>query len=386
MTPFKTLTRQELYEQVWSMPMSRLAKQFHLSDQGLAKKCKKHNIPRPPVGYWAKLEHGKPVKKHPLPKNSTPALDAINFYRHPEANKNLTILENTLIDEHLDKALGYKISEKVSRYHPVISEYRKAVNKKSVDKYGRFYFRSDGCDIGFKITPNTFNRACLFLHGIIKLFESYGWVLGETKDYRGEKRSAFIFNDEALTFEVKEKVKQVHHIKTEKEKSERFYWGEKYDFIPTGTLEFSIENLSYSGLKMRWRDNKKGVLESQLSKIVHGFSLGFEYSKQQTIESERLRIEREREEKIREEARRIQKIEDNRQKYLFELTQAHQKAASIRSLIKAFENTEYKEEGFDEWLSWAVTVADTIDPIKRQAEIVLKHLGFEQEKDSFSWG
>ena len=25
---------------------------------GLAKICKKHNIPRPTLGYWAKLEHG----------------------------------------------------------------------------------------------------------------------------------------------------------------------------------------------------------------------------------------------------------------------------------------------------------------------------------------
>lgn len=33
----KRLTRQELYELVWSMPMGDLAKQFDISDRGLAK-------------------------------------------------------------------------------------------------------------------------------------------------------------------------------------------------------------------------------------------------------------------------------------------------------------------------------------------------------------
>ena len=63
----KPLKREELYDLVWSVPMIKLAKRFDLSDQGLAKKCKKHNVPRPPMSYWAKLEHGKSVEKKPLP-------------------------------------------------------------------------------------------------------------------------------------------------------------------------------------------------------------------------------------------------------------------------------------------------------------------------------
>jgi len=79
MTKSKTLKREELYDLVWSFPMTKLAKRFGLSDQGLAKKCKKHNIPRPPMGYWAKLEHGKRVKKTPLPSNTDHVLEVIDF-------------------------------------------------------------------------------------------------------------------------------------------------------------------------------------------------------------------------------------------------------------------------------------------------------------------
>ena len=42
------MSRQELYKKVWSTPVVKLAKQFGLSDVGLAKICKRHNVPRPP--------------------------------------------------------------------------------------------------------------------------------------------------------------------------------------------------------------------------------------------------------------------------------------------------------------------------------------------------
>ena len=44
----KAITRKHLYDQVWAEPMSRLAARYGLSDRGLAKICRKHNIPRPP--------------------------------------------------------------------------------------------------------------------------------------------------------------------------------------------------------------------------------------------------------------------------------------------------------------------------------------------------
>lgn len=53
------LLRLELYNQVWSKPLIRLAKEYNISDVGLAKICRRHTIPLPPVGYWARKAHGK---------------------------------------------------------------------------------------------------------------------------------------------------------------------------------------------------------------------------------------------------------------------------------------------------------------------------------------
>jgi hypothetical protein len=58
-----TFQRDQLYDEIWSVPILQLAKQYGLSDVGLAKICTKMKIPRPPRGYWAKRSYGQPTTK-----------------------------------------------------------------------------------------------------------------------------------------------------------------------------------------------------------------------------------------------------------------------------------------------------------------------------------
>ena len=61
-------TREEFYDLVWTKPLTHLAKDFRLSDVALHKICRKHDIPNPPLGWWAKHAAGQNVKRIPLPK------------------------------------------------------------------------------------------------------------------------------------------------------------------------------------------------------------------------------------------------------------------------------------------------------------------------------
>lgn len=56
-----TFTREELFKLVWSEPLSRLARKYNISDNGIRKRCKKMNIPLPRSGYWSKVRHGYKV-------------------------------------------------------------------------------------------------------------------------------------------------------------------------------------------------------------------------------------------------------------------------------------------------------------------------------------
>ena len=62
--------REELYTQVWSEPMVRLAKRYNVSDVALAKVCRKLDIPVPPRGYWRRLQTGRRPAPPALPKVS----------------------------------------------------------------------------------------------------------------------------------------------------------------------------------------------------------------------------------------------------------------------------------------------------------------------------
>lgn len=61
------ISREELYQKVWSVPASRLAADFGISDVALNKTCKRMGIPRPPRGYWARLAAGQEQERLPLP-------------------------------------------------------------------------------------------------------------------------------------------------------------------------------------------------------------------------------------------------------------------------------------------------------------------------------
>lgn len=71
------LSRTELYELVWTSPIVQLSKKYGLTDVGLAKICKRHRIPRPARGYWAKLRHGVADPRTPLPPIDDPNLQRI---------------------------------------------------------------------------------------------------------------------------------------------------------------------------------------------------------------------------------------------------------------------------------------------------------------------
>lgn len=84
------ITREQLYQRVWSETAVKLAKELGVSGPGLAKACRKHSIPVPERGYWARLAAGKRVSKRPLPLRGLGMSAVVTFgrdkydYRVPE--------------------------------------------------------------------------------------------------------------------------------------------------------------------------------------------------------------------------------------------------------------------------------------------------------------
>jgi AcrR family transcriptional regulator len=65
-----SLTRKQLYQRVWSKPLSVVAKEVSLSGNALAKICSRLLVPYPSRGHWAKVNVGKVSPQPPLPAAS----------------------------------------------------------------------------------------------------------------------------------------------------------------------------------------------------------------------------------------------------------------------------------------------------------------------------
>jgi hypothetical protein len=59
-------TREELFEQVWREPITRVALHHGVSDVAIAKTCRALDVSAPPRGHWAELKYGKASPQPPL--------------------------------------------------------------------------------------------------------------------------------------------------------------------------------------------------------------------------------------------------------------------------------------------------------------------------------
>lgn len=60
-------SREELYNAVWSRPVSHLVAKWGVKSGDIKRWCYESDIPMPEQGNWARLKHGKPVEQPPLP-------------------------------------------------------------------------------------------------------------------------------------------------------------------------------------------------------------------------------------------------------------------------------------------------------------------------------
>ena len=82
-----TLTREGLHAEVWTTPLSTLARTYGISDVALGRICQKLSVPRPGRGYWAKVRGGENVEPTPLLPITSDQPTQHRIRRRPGASK-----------------------------------------------------------------------------------------------------------------------------------------------------------------------------------------------------------------------------------------------------------------------------------------------------------
>lgn len=213
-----TLTRRELYDLVWSTPMIKLAEQFGLSDVGLTKICDRHRVPTPPRGYWAKKEAGKQVKQTLFAEAADPFLNRIEITasrdRLPEPVRE--ILDQRRAErKQLRAARTKEVMQPapftpVAEPHPAIRATAKSLRSAKPKAEIAVAIGPGLC--GVSVGIDSVERIIYVLDQLARTCEvrRLSFVPENTR------MSASIEKDD-VTFEIKERTKQVPHVLTEAE-------------------------------------------------------------------------------------------------------------------------------------------------------------------------
>lgn len=362
-----TVSREELFRQVWTTPMSRLARDYGISGNSLAKICDRLKVPYPPRGYWAKKVAGKKVVQYRLPdrEDGTPQSATISPTPPPVSPPEIPPEVQQQIDAAKEAAGAGAVPVRLVRPHPVVAAW---LAEREED---RLRARRERDPWRRSLAPPGWTESERRRHRILDaLFK------GAERQGLGVKQPDrftvfFEASGERVDFKLREKHKQIRTPRTPEE-TKRLLPGEKawrQELQPTGTLVFSIETYLPTLPRRVWSDTTGQPLEEQVGDILAGLLLaGPLLVKQRRQREEAERQRREEEHRRYQEAER-RRLDDNRWRHFTELAARWRQADEVRRFLAALDQHPDVEgsltngETMADCLSWARARLAAFDPL-----------------------
>jgi hypothetical protein len=168
------ISRKELYDLVWSTPLSKIQKDLGLSYSSLKSICNEKKIPLPENGFWSKIAFNK-------------AVNIIPFFDDPNIQSEIILIEEKLQDptveptiDQLTKKLVKDLGEKIvvpkliKSWHPLVGRFReKYIEYQNELKKGNWSTALRG-ELNIQVKESHISRATRIFDTIIKIVESKG--------------------------------------------------------------------------------------------------------------------------------------------------------------------------------------------------------------------
>jgi hypothetical protein len=377
----KNISREALYELIWSKPMTHVAKDLGISDVMLGKMCKEQLVPKPPRGYWANLGSDKKRVVYVRPK--LPDL----FQKKTDFNQwvldDYKLRESLRADKFDPDDLSDPVREAPSPFTETLPQFRERMasvmpilpNMEAFKVMHPLIRTINEADLQLeeahkkdRWAPSPQFRT---LQGrqqlrLFNLFVSCFQVLGFEPSVRGRKYLVF----SARVFEQPKKFNvflkhynpsaaEMRRFKTTKRTTNCFAWTEDDEEVTRGKNYYEFEESS--------AETVKTVVLDLLVKREEGYrrSVFFEHSYNVSARNEAIEMKQRRAEKLVElrEQAKVQLIE-TRTKLLKQAIERMQYADQIRNLIGAIKDKAISQGTIelDNWAAWAIEQADEIDP------------------------
>lgn len=381
LTLTKTYSRQELLDIIWSKPTREVAEDIGVSTAAISTYCKENDIPAPPRGHWLRAE-GKRVKKPSLPPRGIGKRDTIRvggsngyYYSYPEPAGLMTMEIGPApgFQPSIDKVMEtvrqqvgkVAVPRDFAKAHHLIRrllEHDEERRIKYLSASYRSYWDAPYFDAPYeKRRLRMMNALMLNLHRLggratmrDKNPSGFSYKVGHqnlyvTVDHPASRRSSWM-SEELATRSASEPI-VISIGQGDKDKEPQRQW------IDNGSdkVEAHLQDILVSMIvaaEVEFRDDELRRHNWLISR------------KEQLIENERKRIEEEQ----RRERERVEADRKARYDGLLLDAAAHRQAEDIRTYarsVDAARNALNNSAEADEWVAWALSQADAIDPIVR---------------------
>ncbi len=358
-----TFTRQELYDLVWSTPLSTLSLKYGISYHKLRNACNKMNIPLPDYGHWMRLEHKKPVHIKDLPTEST-SITAITFNLGTDPDKvthKTTKGRNALKKEIIpNNNLPFTVPSKLRNPDQlIVAALNDLTNEKHPD-YSTGLITTSGGILDITVAPKNVQRALRFMNSLTGLVRGRGHEMKIT-----DNGTCAIVLGEEIVICLQEKLRI-------EETKDKYGWRSR-QYFPSDVLTFRMWKNHRHRQKI-WGTGKQNI-EELLPDILVWLEMLAKKEKEERIRREeehkiwleKQKIENEKKERIKNEYKQFKK--------LFRQANLLHKANILREYVKTVEaharNNEEMSVELIDWIAWATDKINWFDPLIHKDDPVL---------------
>lgn len=339
--------------------MTKAAVDFDISDVALRKICIKHNIPTPPLGYWAKKAAGKNVVQPSLPTESDPNLNFIQIEGQIYKPSPKIVAAQKEVREALSNA---DTPVDLSKLHPVIKATSNALRKKPGKTAEAMYANSQG-HCGVDVGLASIERAITILNRLAYGISAQGLKL----EPKGTMMQVSKEND-LLTFRLVERIERRKHTPTaeelEKEAQQKKRMGSmgyffssqrayaEYDYTRTGELGIEIANEYITGARRSWKDGKTQKVEDLLNEIIVGVVAYLAGLKARREEREEWHRNWERQQERRGIEEKIRQREEERRAFVMKLVDKSEQLAKLQNLLSSLPEASENTSEYSQMVGW----------------------------------
>jgi len=242
-----------------------------LSDVGLAKLCRRHQIPVPGRGHWEKKRHGHDVQQQPLPALAGTERHPIAIHGGERPIPHVpddTLAAQIAFERRPDNRINVPPENETT--HWLLEGVTAQVRVAKADADGIVTVLRGGVSI--QVTRPLLPRAVRLTQALLTALEQRGWLGTIAGD---ASKTTVTVNSETLGISVNETAKQVPHQLTSEErrqieKGRSVQWFRKYDEVPAGGLALSISYPPSLGVRRTWKDDHRHQVEEYLNAFMVG--------------------------------------------------------------------------------------------------------------------